>query len=71
MSSEIKKRKYQGLEEQIEENFDVKTIILPFSLMSGKKEEYIYTGGEKLPFRKRHPEYKRLFMSEFAKDLEM
>ncbi len=70
MSSEIKKRKYQELEEPILENLDIKTIILPFSLMPGKKEEYIYTGGENIPFRERHPVYRELFLSEFALDLK-
>jgi len=52
LSSEIKKKKYQVHEEPIEKKFNVKTIILPFYLMPGKKEEYIYIGEERMPFRK-------------------
>jgi len=70
MSSEIKKRKYQEPEEPTEENFDVKTLILPFSLLPGKKEEFIYTGGEKIPFRERHPVYQELFLGEFTINIE-
>jgi hypothetical protein len=70
MSSEIKKKKYQGSEEPIEEKFDVKIIILPFSLMSGNKEEYFYIGGEKIPFSERHPVYRELFLSEFTINME-
>ena len=69
MSSEIKKKKYQGLEGPIEERFDIKALILPFSLIPGKKEEYIYTGGEKIPFSERHPVYRELFLSEFSETL--
>jgi len=65
MSSNIKKRKYQEPEEPIEGNFDVKTVIFPFSLLPGKRELYIYTGEEKIPFRERHPVYQELFLSEF------
>ncbi|KKL81029.1 hypothetical protein LCGC14_1998880 [marine sediment metagenome] len=70
MSSEIKKRKFQGPEEPIEEKFNVKTIIIPFYLMPGRKKEYIYTGGEKIPFSERHPVYRELFLSEFALNIE-
>ena len=70
MSSEIKKKKYQGPEVPIEEEFDVKAMVLPFSLMSRKKEEYIYFGGEKIPFRERHPVYRELFLSEFTSNME-
>ena len=71
MSSEIKKKKYQGPEEPIEEKFDVRALIIPFSLMLGKKEEYIYTGGEKIPFSNRHPIYRELILSEFAINSEL
>ena len=57
-------------QEPIEEKFDVKALILPFSLMLGKKEEYIYTGGEKILFSNRHPIYRELFLSEFAVNIE-
>jgi len=70
MSSNIKKRKYQEPEEPIEKNFNIKTVILPFSLMPGKKDEYIYIGGEKMPFSKRHPVYQEIFLSEFAINME-
>ena len=70
MSSNIKKRKYQEPEEQIEEKFNVKTVIFPFSLLPGKREEYIYTGEEKIPFSERHPVYRELFLSEFAMNME-
>ena len=66
MSSEIKKKKYIKLGEFSEKRINIKLLILPFSLFPGKKEEYIYHGGEKIPFRERHPEYRRLFLSEYA-----
>ncbi len=70
MSSEITKKKYQEPEVDIEEKFDLKTIIFPFSFMPGKKEDYIYTGGEKIPFNERHPAYRELFLSEFTINME-
>ncbi|KKL61635.1 hypothetical protein LCGC14_2193350 [marine sediment metagenome] len=65
MSSEVKKRKYLGPKAPIKEKFDVSNVIFPFSLMPGKKEEYIYTGEEKMVFSKRNPVYRDLFLSEF------
>ena len=29
--------------------------------MSGRKEEYIYAGGEKMPFSERYPVFRELF----------
>lgn len=71
MSSEIKRRKYQEPREFIEERINIKALILPFSLFSGKKEEYIYVGGEKIPFNKRHPVYRELFLSEFTSKVHL
>ncbi|KKM15391.1 hypothetical protein LCGC14_1696550 [marine sediment metagenome] len=70
MSSEIKKKKYIKLEEFSEKRISIKSLILPFSLFPGKKEEYIYHGEEKMLFRERHPEYRRLFLSEFEINIE-
>ncbi len=66
MSSEIKKKKYIKLEEFSEKRISIKSLILPFSLFPGKKEEYIYHGEEKMPFSRRHPVYIETFLSEFA-----
>ncbi|HEC40927.1 MAG TPA: hypothetical protein ENI29_21965 [bacterium] len=69
MSSEIKKKKYQGPEEIIEDFFDIKTVIFPFSLMLREKEKYIYSGEEKMLFQKRHPIYRFLLLNEFSEYL--
>jgi hypothetical protein len=51
-------------------NFDLKSrinqIFIPFSDISSQKiEEYIYSGGEKIPFRERHPIFQTLMLVEF------
>ncbi|KKL51337.1 hypothetical protein LCGC14_2296470 [marine sediment metagenome] len=70
MSSKIEKKKYQEPKGLKDELFDVKIIILPFSLIHGTKEEFIYTGEEKIPFRKRHPIYVSIFLNEFSEYLK-
>ena len=70
MSSKIEKKKYQEPEEPIYETFDIKTIILPFSLINGTKEEFIYTGEERILFRRRHPIYVTIFLNEFSEYLK-
>ncbi len=65
MSSDIKKKKYQGPKEV----FDIKTVVFPFSLIPRKKEEYIYSGEEKMLFQKRHPIYRSLLLNEFSEYL--
>ena len=70
MSSESKKN--QKFEESIKEEHGIKRLILPFTSFPevGKvKEEYIYTGGEKIPFLKRHPVYVTIFLNEFSEFL--
>jgi len=39
---------------------------MPFSSIDeSTKKEYIYIGNEKIPFKERHPEYKRILIKEF------
>ncbi|MFX0029013.1 MAG: hypothetical protein ACFE8B_07380 [Candidatus Hermodarchaeota archaeon] len=45
----------------------VEQIIIPFSEISSQvKEEYIYIGDEKIPFKERHPVFQTLMLSEFG-----
>ncbi|KKM22327.1 MAG: hypothetical protein K940chlam5_01004 [Candidatus Anoxychlamydiales bacterium] len=70
MSSEVKKRKYLEPKDPIKEKFDVRNVIIPFSLMSGKIEEYNYIGEEKIPFSKRHP-ICREFLKHYSQNIAL
>ena len=65
MSSKIIEKKIHEIKFEIQESFQVKNIIIPFSLFFMNREEYIYTGEERLPFNKKHPLYKTLLLNEF------
>jgi len=50
----------------------VDQIFIPFSdIFSQKIEEYIYSGGEKIPFRERHPIFQTLMLSEFDRSYNL
>jgi hypothetical protein len=45
----------------------VEQIFIPFSDISSQfREEYIYTGEEKIPFKERHPVFRDLMLGEFG-----
>jgi hypothetical protein len=53
-------------EEISETQVDISKLIIPFSRMFKKYENYdIYSGKEKIPFKKRNPEYKMILKQEF------
>ena len=42
-------------------------IFIPFSdILRQIREEYIYTGEEKIPFKERHPVFRDLMLGEFG-----
>ena len=52
------------------DSFDLKStvsqIFIPFSDISSQTPEvYIYSGGEQIPFRERHPIFQALMLDEF------
>ena len=69
MSSKLKFRKNHKLYEKkeiVEESFNIKDFVIPFSKFH-KNEKYIYYGYERIPFSERHPEYQIILRNEFAK----
>ena len=65
MSSKSVDKKYHEVEHDIRESFQVKNVIIPFSLFFGTQEDYIYSGEEKIPFKNRHPLYRVILLNEF------
>jgi len=65
MSSRAIDRKHHENKYDIRESFQVKNVFIPFSLFFGTPEDYIYSGEEKIPFKKRHPLYKAILLNEF------
>ena len=65
MSSKSVDKKYHEIEYDIRESFQIKNLIIPFSLFFGNQESCIYSGEEKIPFKKRHPLYKVILLNEF------
>lgn len=65
MSSKTIDKRHHEIEYDIEESFQVKNAFIPFSLIFGTQEKYIYSGEEKIPFKKRHPLYKAILLNEF------
>lgn len=65
MSSKSIEKKFIEFEQKEEEYFDLKRVIIPFSLVFLKSEQFIYNGTEKIPFSKRDPLYKAIFLQEF------
>ena len=66
MSSESIDKKYQEIDISSKELLNLSALIIPFSLFFTHSEDYIYTGEERMPFEMRHPEYKRILLSEFV-----
>jgi hypothetical protein len=57
--------------DQFEDDFypDISDAVIPFSNVGIKEEEqYIYDGHEKIPFNKRHPKYRKIFIKEFLQN---
>jgi len=65
MSSKSVDKKNHEIEYDIRESFQIKNLIIPFSLFFGNQESYIYSGEEKIPFKKRNPLYKVILLNEF------
>ncbi|MCK4780235.1 MAG: hypothetical protein KAT57_08605 [Candidatus Lokiarchaeota archaeon] len=50
-----------------EESINFNCIVIPFSEFgASKKPSYIYSGHEKVEFKKRHLAYKKIFLNEFV-----
>ena len=65
MSSKSVDKKNHEIEYDIRESFQVKNVIVPFSLFFGNQENFIYLGDEKILFKNRHPLYKVILLNEF------
>lgn len=66
MSSKSIDKKIVEIDEfKDEEYFDLKRVMVPFSLVFLKDEQFIYDGTEKIPFSKRDPLYKKILNNEF------
>ena len=66
MSSKSIDKKIVEIDEfKDEEYFDLKRVIVPFSLVFLKDEQFIYDGTEKIPFSKRDTLYKKILNNEF------
>jgi len=74
MSSKSVKRKHEEVrkyEVTVEDHFDLRRAVISFSKLSEySAPEYIYTGQEKIPFKKRHPEYQSILRHEFASSIK-
>jgi len=73
MSSKTVKKKIQVSTKDLiskKRPINIKEITIPFSEFLGHvKHSYIYHGNDKLPFKKRHPEYQTIFRNEFSGEL--
>jgi hypothetical protein len=65
MSSKSVDEKSVHIEFETKEVFQVKDITIPYSLIFRKQESFIYSGEEKISFKKRHPLYKLILLNEF------
>lgn len=69
MSSKIVEKKYHfvpGYESVEEESINLKNIIIPFSKVgTSKKYSDFYNGAEDIPFKERHPIFKKILLNEF------
>jgi len=66
MSSKSIDKKFVLTEYKEEEIFNLKRVIIPFSLFFLKDERLVYDGSEKIPFSKRDPLYKTILLHEFS-----
>ena len=54
-----------------EEFFSLNDLVISFSEIFGsERPQHIYSGNEKIPFKKRHPIYQAIFKKEFAKNIK-
>lgn len=61
---EIIKNSYEKISE---ENIDISQLVIPFSKLNRNyKIPDVYSGREKIPFRERDPEYKKILRQEFV-----
>jgi hypothetical protein len=61
---------YSKLEKHYREISEIplKDVVIPFSkLFKINRKSDIYSGTEKIPFKERDPDYKRIFKQEFSK----
>ena len=65
MSSKIIEKKIHEIKFEIKESFQIRSIMIPFSLFFMNREKYIYSGEERMSFKKRHPLFKAILMNEF------
>ena len=65
MSSKSTDKKVIHIEFETKESFEVKDIVIPYSLFFRKQEPFIYSGQERIPFEKRNPLYKSILLNEF------
>ena len=65
MSSKVIDKKHHEIRDDTRDSFQVRNVIIPFSLIFGNQETYIYSGDEKMPFSKRLPLYRAILLNEF------
>lgn len=65
MSSKSTDKKVVYLDVEVKDSFQVKDIVIPYALFFRRQQEFIYSGQEKIPFEKRHPLYRSIFLNEF------
>ncbi len=68
MSLEIIEKKHLILKKKasIDDNFNYSNVIIPFSNFFHKIELVdVYSGKEKIPFKERDSEYKKILLTEF------
>ena len=53
-----------------EESVNFNNIIIPFSEFgSSKKLSYLYNGLEEIPFKEKHPKFKKILLNEFIEQI--
>ncbi|MHA2390616.1 MAG: hypothetical protein ACXAEX_01500 [Promethearchaeota archaeon] len=66
MSSESIDKKLHRFEDTVQEPEKLKLVIVPFSTFFIKQENFVYTGDEKIPFKKREVLYQTIMLREFT-----
>ena len=69
MSSKSPEKKFVTIDYTEEDSFDIKRVVIPFSLFFPKREHLIYDGSEKIRFHKRDPLFKTILIQEFTEDV--
>lgn len=65
MSSKSIDKKGYKFNYDIRDTLQIKNIIIPFTSIFINQERYIYSGEEKIPFKKRDPFYITILLNEF------